>query len=90
MAREIKYTYLAQEKATKTPTGQQFWELYEERYWVVHPDKGLAFYDPQGKGRKISPQCNSIRGIVERLLPEGHEVQYLARVWMPHDCRDYL
>lgn len=84
-----KYSYMPLEKATRTPTDGFCWELYAERFWIVHPEKGIAFYDPAGKGRRISPQCNSAEAVAARLRPEGHEVQYIARVWVRHNCSDY-
>lgn len=84
-----KLNYLPIDKATTTPTDWGPWELLAQRYWVVHPEHGLAFYDPSGRGRRISPQCNTNEKLVARLEPEGHEIRYFHRVWLRHDCNDY-
>ena len=35
--------------------------VFCDRWWVKHPDKGLVVW------RGFSPQCNTIRNVVERI-----------------------
>lgn len=58
---------------------------YMNRYWVIHPEKGLAFYD-KGFG---SPQCNDNEEIAKRLCPEWGAVVFIERVLVPCDINDY-
>jgi len=75
-------SYIPIEEATKVPERSGYWELYYCKYWVIHPEHGIAFYDPFGKGRKLSAQCNSYKDIVDRMCPKGHDVVLLERVWV--------
>lgn len=59
---------------------------YRDAYWVVHPEKGLAFFD-KGYGH---PQCNTNRDIANRLCPEWGEIKYFARVLVPCNINDYV
>lgn len=58
------------------------------KYWCVHPDKGIAFYEKSKFGMfnldKLSPQCNSDRRIAEMVVKnmEGHTVQRIPAVYM--------
>lgn len=85
-----RLTYRAVDKFTKPPPKSGIFELIAESYWVVHPERGIAFYDPTGRGIRSSPQCNQHKSIVERLCPDGHEVRYIAQVWLGHDCSEYV
>lgn len=57
-----------------------------DRYWAVHPEKGLAFYMNRGMDDP-SPQCNSARTITERMSSmhlADHEVQLVPCVYLSH------
>jgi hypothetical protein len=103
--RELKpddYLFLSLAEAT-APTKGGFFQHYLNGWWVVHPDKGLAFYNPKhvrtGRrqlGRWGSPQCNTDERIsrevgmdcASSLWPEI-EVRLIPSVWVPIDLRDY-
>jgi hypothetical protein len=59
-----------------------------ERYWAITPENEALFFKlrPSSTG---SPQCNSNRSIVERLLPEGCRVEFVPMAFLPHRCSDY-
>ncbi len=58
---------------------------YCDSYWVVHPEKGLAFF---GKGYS-HPQCNTNREISVRLCPEWGEIKFFPHVLVPLELSDY-
>lgn len=58
---------------------------YMNNYWVVHSEKGLAFWN-KGYG---SPQCNSNEELLKRLCPEWGEVKFIERVLVPCNITDY-
>ncbi|MCP3962412.1 MAG: hypothetical protein GY719_31610 [bacterium] len=78
------YRYLDVEKHTSTPP-DGFADILRDRWWQVHPEKGLVIYTTGGA---FSPLCNTNRSVVER-MPAGREVRHLDFVWLPHDCKDY-
>lgn len=80
----VKYRYLDLEKHTSIPPDGFVWVL-RDRWWQVHPERGLAIYVANGA---FSPQCNTHRGIVER-QPANLEVRHIPFVWLPHNCHDY-
>lgn len=84
MAQPIeKFHFLKLEEASK-PKGHIIYHI-PNSWWVVHPDKGLAFY---GKGFG-SPQCNTNEMISRRLCPEWGEVQFIETVFAPCNVSDY-
>lgn len=83
----MNYSYLPTEKYTSTPP-DGFCQVLRDRWWQVHPEKGLAIY--RGPDRRFfSPQCNQNRALVEK-MPAELEVRFLEFVWLPHDCQDYV
>jgi len=80
------------EKAVE-PAG---YECVTNRWWSVHPDKGLAFYAQlfgYGRSESPSPQCNSdestARHLNERLRPgQGYEVKFFPVVFMSHASKE--
>ena len=77
-----------------------FFIHYVSYWWAVHPDKGLAFYNPvvQKNGRrKINnlghPQHNTIesvvRGVVIPALPFEAEARLIPSAWSPINLSDY-
>lgn len=99
---ETDYVFLPLEEAVTPPKGG-FFQHYVSAWWVVHPDRGLAFYNPRNArtGRRRysrygSPQCNSDERISRKVgadtagsvFPEV-EIQHLPSVWVPIDISDY-
>jgi hypothetical protein len=78
-------SYLPLDRATAEPANG-FWEVYADRWWSHEPGKGLLFF-------RKSPQCNAneniARKVTERCHP-GAEVIFVRRVYVKHDCGDYL
>jgi hypothetical protein len=64
---------------------QHMLHQYLDSYWVVHPEKGLAFY---GKGYG-SPQCNRNESIARRFCPPWGEIKFIPRVLVPLNINDY-
>lgn len=86
-----EYKFLPKEKAL-TPTKGGFYRLITDNYWLVHPDKGLAFYWMKGDKGLGSPQCNKdeifVRHI-EHLSGEKVEVEFLPAAWVPISLDDF-
>lgn len=64
-------------------------ECITNRWWAVHPEKGLAFYFLRGRGgsESPSPQCNQDERVVrhnsERINP-GHIIEFVPLVFLEH------
>lgn len=58
---------------------------YRNMFWVVHPEKGLAFWD-KGYG---SPQCNHNEDLSKRLCPAWGEIKFIETVLVPCNVNDY-
>ena len=58
---------------------------YLDSWWIVHPEKGLAFFK-KGYG---SPQCNRDESISRRLCPSWGEIKFFERVIVPLNISDY-
>ena len=62
---------------------------YVNRYWLVHPEKGLAFYY-SGRGdmdvTSPHPQCNKYESITRKLnhLLKDHDVVFVPVVFHTH------
>ena len=57
------------------------------KYWCVHPEKGLAYWDRGGRSfaeERYSPQCNSDKRVSERLVSmhEDHVVEKIPAVYV--------
>ena len=81
-----KYIFVPVEKATVPPPG--LIEHLKDRWWLVHPERGLAFFDE----RAMSPQCNSNETIA-RHLARNHpwaEVQFFPSVFRRINPKDYV
>jgi hypothetical protein len=63
-------------------------EVLTNRYWCVHPVKGLAFWDRGGVGSfdldRLSPQCNSSKVVSDHLVKmhPDHLVQKVSAVYI--------
>jgi hypothetical protein len=75
------------------PSHEGTFTHYTSRWWTVHPEKGLAFYNPVGRnGRRRrdglgSPQCNSDRRcadmVRENALAWPSALVFIASAWLP-------
>ena len=86
-----EYKFLPKEKAL-SPTKDGFYRFITDSYWVVHPDKGLAFYWTRFDKGLGSPQCNKYAGFVQHLKQlsgENVEVEFLPAAWVPIVLDDY-
>lgn len=79
-----KYHFVSLDQASIPKDG--FLHCYKNRYWSVHPTKGLAFW---GKGY-ASPQCNSNESLAKRLAPPWAEVKFIETVLVPLDITAYM
>jgi hypothetical protein len=83
--------FLPVEAATRPTTGQA--NVYVDFYWAHMPGKGLMFYKHGPRVRGMgSPQCNSDRRIVERIMGDRFpemEILQLPVVYLPHECEPY-
>ena len=62
-------------------------EVMLNKYWCVHPEKGLAYWDRGGRSfsvERYSPQCNSSKAVSDRLVSmhEGHVVEQIPAVYV--------
>ena len=69
----------------RTTTRSSIVYNYANKWWVVHPEKGLAFF---GKGYG-SPQCNNDKSISQRLCPPWGRIEFIDRVLVPCNVADY-
>lgn len=65
-----------------------------DRWWAVHPEKGLAFYAQlrgYARSEEPSPQCNpseaTMRALAARIHPD-HEVKHIPLVFFEHAERE--
>jgi len=80
-----EYKFFPKEKAL-TPTKGGFYRLITDNYWLVHPDKGLAFYWMKGDKGMGFPQCHTQKIFlhhIENLSGEKVEVEFLPAAWVP-------
>ncbi len=97
---ETDYVFLTVEEAV-TPRKGGFFQHYVDAWWVVHPERGLAFYNPKDRrtgrrrhGRYGSPQCNTDERISRmfgtKTVPWPHaRIEQFPSVWVPIDISDY-
>ena len=66
-------------------------EHLKNRWWLCCPDRGVAFYQPLGKGPRY-PQCNTdektTRKLFERRYP-NLEVRLIPSVFQRVNVSDY-
>lgn len=85
-----KFFYIDAETAAKPVNG----ECIVDAWWMVDPEKGLAFYHvARGHQRsdRPSPQCNANRSIAEMLagkMAGGHVVRQVPVVFMSHAVKE--
>lgn len=90
--KESQFKFIPETEAT-SPTDGQFFIRCTDAYWIVHPEKGLTFFDNRRNGYG-SPQCNSNEKITRKFSEDGmfefpHEIKFFPLVWIPFDPRDY-
>jgi hypothetical protein len=81
------------------PAGGGFFQHYVNYWWAVHPEKGLAFYNPAERGgRRMrrglgAPQCNTDKRISQLVrdesIPWPAEIQLIESAWVPVNISDY-
>ncbi len=81
---ESRFRYIPLEKATVPPPG--LIHHMKDMWWMVHPEKGLVFFD-----KMMSPQCNSIESITRRLSAPyaWAEVRQIPSVFYSINPSDY-
>lgn len=81
---EDRFVFVPVEVAGNPPEG--LIEHFKDWWWVVHPKKGLAFFE----GRLA--QCNTNESIVRRLASEHPwaEVRFIPSVFRRIDPNDYV
>ena len=99
---EADYVFLPVDEATAPGQGG-FFQHYVDAWWVVHPERGLVFFNPKNTrtgrrrfGRYGSPQCNADERISRKVgadtagsvFPEV-EIREFPSVWVPIDISDY-
>lgn len=95
---EDDYKFLPFDEAASPAGGGHFFH-YTDCYWVVHPERGLAFFNPPGRnGRRRShglgaAQCNTdprSREFAARMgYPWPAEVRLIVSAWVPVNISDY-
>jgi len=84
--------FVSLEEASTPPSG--IIEHIKDYYWIVHPEKGVAFWLTKiGRTKQhISPQCNMYKSIVERfaLRYPWAEVKQIPSVFRGVDPNDYI
>ncbi len=71
--------------------------VMRDRWFCVHPERGLIFWQPDTRKRKgsltgASPQCNSNESIsqsIQAKLYPWAEVKFIPMVIVPIDVGDY-
>jgi hypothetical protein len=63
-------------------------EVMLDRYWCIHPDKGIAFWQRSYVGsydlERLSPQCNSDKRVTDHMCAQrpDHVVQLVPAVYI--------
>lgn len=96
-AEDDDFVFIPIEQATEPPDG--IIEHIKDSWWVVHQDKGVAFYCPRNKrtGKRskfMASQCNSDEAIARHLAMRGPlknvEVKFLPSVFKRVYIEDYI
>ena len=67
-------------------------DVLKNKWWVVHPDKGLTFYSRRGSLKGSSPQCNSSRSVATTLATRMYPwaiIKQIPIVLVPIDLDDF-
>lgn len=84
------YQFLSFEEAAAPKAPGLYWH-YTDMYWLVHPVRGLAFFNPAGPDgeRRFrglgAAQCNADPQVAEMTtrLPWPAEARLIASAWVP-------
>jgi len=93
------YRFLPLDEAV-SPTRGAYFQRYAGFWWAVHPDRGLAFWNPKrhnGKRRAPglgSPQCNPSEAISRSVAAKTittwpAEVRLIEVVWIPISLSEF-
>lgn len=63
------------EEATQIPEG--YCSIYKNKYWLIHPDGGLLFYNCFGS---LHPQCNTDFAIADRIRSQLYHWATIEKV----------
>lgn len=94
--REEDFVFVPLDKVTELHDG--YVKCLLDRYWSVHPEKGLAFYNPKRKNGHRgtgwgnpygSPQCSRNESITNRIKQPWTEVRLVRVVYLPLIMNDY-
>ncbi len=81
------YRFVPIETATVPPGG--LIEHFRDRWWLVHPERGVAYY-VGARGKDASPQCNGDEAVARRLFtPDWAEIRFIPSVFRRIDPHDY-
>lgn len=83
---DARLIFVPLDKATVPPSG--LIEHIKDHWWVVHPDKGLAFWDK----KLMSPQCNSNEAVTRHLarVYPWAEIKFIPSVFRRINPHDYV
>lgn len=68
-AKLLKNTFGVSEEKLTTPFERA--KVMLNRWWVIHPEKGILFYAPEDRHRSTrnaAPQCNAKKEIAQHLV----------------------
>lgn len=87
-----RLVFIPMSMATVPPPG--IIEHIKDKWWAVHPTKGLVFWGPKYKSKNASPspQHNGRREIAEGWFSEVYpwaRVELIPSVFRPVNPRDY-
>lgn len=80
-----RFKFVPMDVLTTPPRG--LIEHFKDCWWIVHPDKGAAFFDSRG----LHPQCNSNESIIRHRLEAfpGCEARLIPSAFRSIDPHDY-
>lgn len=89
--KESYFKFLPEDEA-RNPTKGQYFRRTTNQWWIVHPEKGLAFYIPAKRVGYGMPQCNADERITRKIAENGlyefpYEIKFFELVWVPVDPR---
>lgn len=93
------FVFVPFERATTPPGGHL--THHKDKWWVVHPDKGVCYYQPRAQhGKFMAAQHNSSEVISRMLLAKqqeqepnplpGCEVRFIPSVFERLTISDYV
>lgn len=83
---EDRFKFVPIDEAVVPPSG--IIQHFKDHWWIVHPEKGLAFFDSRGW---LSPQCNGDERVTRRLAQHypWAEVQFIPSAFRRVNPSDY-